>query len=101
MFISRNCYLPEEKKLKFFKVYNKINCEHECQAELTLKSCGCVQFFMIREPGTKICGIIDEKCFREVESQFEDHRLVCNCYDPCNNLKYNVQLQSIENEETA
>lgn len=46
---KRNCFLEGEKKLKFFNIYTKINCEHECLSEASLKACGCVPFYMIRK----------------------------------------------------
>lgn len=45
---ERNCYSRHEKQLKFFKFYNKVNCEQECLANQTMAKCGCVQFFMMR-----------------------------------------------------
>lgn len=46
---KRNCFLEGEKKLKYFKIYTKINCEHECLKAAILDACGCVPFYMIRE----------------------------------------------------
>lgn len=45
----RNCYVKDEKHLKFFKTYNQHNCEQECLANHTLNLCQCVQFFMLSE----------------------------------------------------
>lgn len=90
---SRFCAFSDEKQLKFFKVYNHINCEHECMSNLTLASCGCVQFFMVRSSLTRICGAIDEKCFRKVENDFERLKISCNCMETCGTLKYNVEIR--------
>jgi hypothetical protein len=46
---QRNCFLPHEKPLKYFKVYTKTNCEHECLSEMMFKSCRCVPFYIISE----------------------------------------------------
>lgn len=46
---QRKCFLDGEKKLNFFKIYSKANCEHECLSETILETCGCVPFYMIRE----------------------------------------------------
>lgn len=46
---QRNCFMAGEKKLKFFKIYTKNNCEHECLSKASLNACGCVPFYMIRE----------------------------------------------------
>lgn len=45
----RQCYYAGEKVLKFFKIYTKSSCVYECMSNYTMKACGCVQFFMIRE----------------------------------------------------
>ena len=42
----RNCYFKNERYLRFFKIYTRNNCEMECWANLTLKNCGCVWFYM-------------------------------------------------------
>lgn len=42
----RRCYFNSERKLKFFKVYTRSNCEHECLADFVKKECGCVKFVM-------------------------------------------------------
>lgn len=44
---KRGCYLPGEKSLKYFKVYTKKNCEHECLSLGFQLKCGCVPFYMI------------------------------------------------------
>lgn len=45
---ERNCYLRGEKKLEYFKIYTKSNCEQECLSMATYDACGCVPFFLIR-----------------------------------------------------
>lgn len=86
---ERNCYLPLEKPLNLFKIYTKNNCEHECISNLTLQTCSCVQFYHIRSNSTRICGISDAKCFRNVEKNFKQH---CKCLESCENIKYDIQL---------
>lgn len=46
---KRNCFLDGERKLNFFKIYTKNNCEHECLSVLMSEKCGCVPFYLIRE----------------------------------------------------
>lgn len=43
---ERQCYLENERNLRYFKVYTQSNCELECLANFTLQSCGCVKFSM-------------------------------------------------------
>lgn len=52
---KRECFLPNEKSLKYFKVYTKRNCEQECLSAMMAESCGCVPFYMIsNENGLEI-----------------------------------------------
>lgn len=44
---DRDCFFQNEKKLKFFKVYNHKNCILECQSKNILAECGCVPFYMM------------------------------------------------------
>lgn len=45
---KRNCLLPKEKKLEYFRIYTKSNCEHECLSKAAFKACRCVPFYLIR-----------------------------------------------------
>lgn len=45
---KRNCFLRGEKKLEYFKIYTKSNCEQECFSKNAYKTCGCVPFYVIR-----------------------------------------------------
>jgi hypothetical protein len=89
---ERNCWLPGERKLEFFKVYNRPNCEHECLANAMLEVCSCVEFYMVRNKTTRICGAIDENCFKRVEKLFQTLKASCKCYHSCEKVKYDVKL---------
>jgi acid-sensing ion channel, other len=43
----RNCLYNHESQLRFFQVYSKQNCEHECQSLEFEQQCGCVPFYML------------------------------------------------------
>lgn len=43
---QRGCFFNSERRLRFFKIYTKYNCEQECLANFTKKECGCVKFSM-------------------------------------------------------
>jgi hypothetical protein len=92
---KRGCYLPEEKVLKFFKVFSKENCRTECLANKTLSVCGCVQFFMVRKISTRICGIQDMKCYQKVEKDLSSSN-PCNCYLECGEVIYKVDPKRME-----
>ncbi|XP_015839368.1 pickpocket protein 28-like isoform X2 [Tribolium castaneum] len=42
----RKCFYSYERPLKFYKIYTRRNCETECLANFTLKSCGCIPYYM-------------------------------------------------------
>lgn len=84
--------MKNERQLKYFVGYNKVNCEHECLANLTLAACGCVQFYMVRSKEIRICSTLDENCYLDVEQKFLDSRLSCNCYESCESIKYDIQI---------
>jgi amiloride-sensitive sodium channel len=92
MLFRRNCYLENEKTLKFFKVYTKNNCENECLSDFMLNRCGCVEFFMIRNSSTRICSVIDRNCFKKAEEDFQEQNDFCECLDPCEFVKYNFEI---------
>lgn len=45
----RDCYFKGEKRLDFFQIYTKNNCENECKAKFMLKACGCVFLHIVRK----------------------------------------------------
>lgn len=51
---QRNCFRENEKRLKFFRIYTRRNCEHECLSDAVLATCGCVPFYMIRESSKQL-----------------------------------------------
>lgn len=96
---DRNCYLENERQLKYFKVYNQPNCEHECLSDLMSSTCGCTKFFIVRNNSTRICGLSDSICFNKVDAKFLDYFLPsCNCLKNCKTLKYNIEKQSVNYE---
>lgn len=46
---KRNCLLAGEKKLKYFRIYTRNNCEDECLSKAVHETCGCVPFHLIRK----------------------------------------------------
>lgn len=61
----RQCYFSDERPLQYFKRYSQSNCELECFANATLKTCGCVHFSMPSK-------------FRNLVVQFHDSRIDYN-----------------------
>ncbi|XP_031352499.1 pickpocket protein 28-like [Photinus pyralis] len=109
---DRNCYFVEDRKLRFFKVYNQQDCLIECLANFTLATCGCVEFYMPRDNLTSICGAKQRICVKyagtkflesEVSFQIEngeenEENLTkhtapnCNCLQSCNSLSYDASI---------
>jgi amiloride-sensitive sodium channel len=98
---QRNCYLENEKKLKFFKIYTQRNCEIECLSETFLESCNCVPFDVIRSKDTKICELIDYDCIDRVrnETLFDDN--YCNCFQPCSYISYTIEALDIQHHANS
>ncbi|CAG9859505.1 unnamed protein product [Phyllotreta striolata] len=113
----RECYFPDEKELKFFKLYTARNCALECLTNYTLNICGCVNFYMPRDNATEMCGIGKANCMKDAQFNFElaalrmkihqnnqsnispsemknflyDYQQGCNCMPTCTDLTYNVE----------
>jgi acid-sensing ion channel, other len=87
---QRGCYFEGEKKLNFFKIYTRRNCEFECYAEHFLKKIGCVPFFMVRNKTTEVC---DSRSGLAVEIEFYyalRNADECQCLDECDSIKYDL-----------
>lgn len=87
---TRKCYFEGEKELKFFKTYTKPLCEWECKANETLKVCGCAKFSMPRDQNTKVCHFLELLCVMNVKNTR------CNCFPPCNDIKYTHKIERFE-----
>jgi len=88
---QRKCFMDEERKLKFFKIYSQRNCEIECLAYKLLKTCKCVPFDIIRSNETTICELYDYICVHKVQNEIlldEESQNACNCLQPCNFITY-------------
>lgn len=104
---ERQCYFPDERRLQFFRFYTQNNCQLECMANLTLKECSCVKFYMPRLPNTPICGERQEDCVNKAagnmyeqsdEEAPEDKHLLnqadppCGCLSTCSNVWYESSI---------
>lgn len=103
---KRNCYLKDERYLRFFKIYTQRNCELECLSNYTAKTCGCVKFSMPRDNVTKECDNHKINCYKSAEKEIylenyrrssgeamEDQTLtICNCMPRCESISYNADV---------
>jgi amiloride-sensitive sodium channel len=97
---KRQCYLPGEYHLKFFKIYTKQNCEIECLTNFTLQTCGCVSLNMPRGKDSKVCGFADLQCVEiarhslfiaKMSAKYKDHDM-CTCLNPCFHVTYQADI---------
>jgi acid-sensing ion channel, other len=92
---KRGCYFEDERKLKFFNVYTKQNCEFECFSGAYFSS-ECKPFYLPRVNESIVCDYrreyyVQYKKFFFDHDQF-DELSKCNCLDACNSVKYKVQV---------
>ncbi|KAG4070463.1 hypothetical protein HA402_005695 [Bradysia odoriphaga] len=100
----RQCFFNSERYLRFFKVYTQHNCELECLANYTLKTCGCVRFSMPRDDDTPICGSSKIACYDAAEDDLlyeqymlgiavnRDSQHECNCLPSCTSIRYDAEI---------
>ncbi|XP_070507966.1 uncharacterized protein [Chironomus tepperi] len=92
---DRMCFIENERRLKFFKIYTKKNCEIECFSMKLLSSCNCVPYDIIRDKNTKICELFDYICVERIKNELLNDNDVCNCLQPCNFIGYNFEFIEI------
>lgn len=92
----RKCYFDGERKLKFFKAYSKAHCNVECFANVLLKTCGCVKYWMPRDNQTRVCKFTDLPCIHRYNEFYTDtERVLCVCHPSCNDIKYSIETELI------
>lgn len=100
---KRNCYFPEERKLRFFNSYTKAHCDFECFSNFTLNKCGCVKFSMPRSNDTSVCDLDNAHCYfyatnewTEFDDEEDKKKTPCDCLPTCDDIKYNVHLNDAD-----
>jgi acid-sensing ion channel, other len=95
---ERGCYLKGEKKLKYFKVYTRRNCETECRINLFYgePKLNCTPYFMVRSDSMDYCDYQ-----KEYWVGFESYKVIyrtfgrtsmCGCLDECDSIKYKFEI---------
>jgi amiloride-sensitive sodium channel len=72
---ARHCYFSKERKLKYYRIYTKANCELECKADYVSSQCGCVKFFMPRSNETIVCDGTQLGCAYRAELNYTTREL--------------------------
>ncbi|CAH2092886.1 unnamed protein product [Euphydryas editha] len=114
----RQCYFPNERYLKFFKVYTQTNCENECLTNFTYARCSCVHFGMPHGPEMKVCSLGKKTCMInarmelvtiEIQNNLEDamhaddtigeaRRVAtkCKCLPACTSVEYEAETSQAD-----
>ncbi|XP_031622962.1 pickpocket protein 28-like [Contarinia nasturtii] len=104
----RRCYYNSERKLKYFQIYTKSNCEFECFVNFTIAKCGCAKFSMPRERDTRVCDVYEMDCYAQAlsvhrgglknnkDTDAADFREKCNCISPCADIQYIPQSNDLK-----
>lgn len=90
----RECFFDGERKLKFFKIYTKENCELECISNFTFEALNCAtltQPYNIKG-GISLCNFTNRpKIVTQLKNDpnfsFERN---CSCLPTCNSLSYRI-----------
>jgi acid-sensing ion channel, other len=96
---ARGCYFKGEKKLKYFKVYTKRNCEFECYGNYLFDILGCTPYYVVRNETSAIC---DHR--EEVDAKMQHYYALrntkkCECLDECDSIKYNFEVFAHSNDD--
>lgn len=99
---KRKCFFEDERKLQFFKVYTKNNCNFECLTNFTLRSCGCVAFYHPRTESTKVCDLEKISCIKNafnmwphLDEMSNTSVVPCSCHPTCSNIEYFVKRKKV------
>lgn len=96
--VDRGCYFEDEKKLKYFQVYTRRNCEFECYADNLLeeKNVLCAPFYSVRNDSSIVCDIRSLKNIHNFKLVFDadiDGVLTnCQCLEQCDSVKYSIEV---------
>lgn len=101
---KRNCFMDNERQLRFFKGYSDKNCEMECITNYTLKECGCVKFSMPRTPDMPVCAEDKIACYLDAEDKMimdnfrstDPNKDDCNCLPSCTSLEFDTEISQAD-----
>lgn len=91
---KRGCYFEGERKLKYFQVYTRRNCEFECLSENfeSLKKLNCKPFYMVRDNSTEICDYRNELEVQKQTFYLLRNITRCKCLDECDSIIYKTEV---------
>jgi acid-sensing ion channel, other len=91
---KRGCYFEGEKKLEYFKVYTRRNCEFECFSKTMWRypTLNCTPYFAVRDQSMDVCDYRVEMRSRQQTFLALRDKDKCGCLDECDSIKYNVEV---------
>jgi acid-sensing ion channel, other len=99
---ERGCYFEGEKKLEFFKIYTRKNCESECIANELRNNpkVNCTPYFMARTDSMDYCDYQKEiwlsvMTFSAIKATLGS-KSKCGCLDECDSIKYKFEIFATE-----
>ncbi|XP_063706287.1 pickpocket protein 28-like [Culicoides brevitarsis] len=110
---ERRCFFNAEKRLRYFRVYSKRNCEIECLANITMTMCGCTPFWLPQDKNSKhrVCGLKNYKCMTTESYVYLNLEIAdasfgspvdtkpqfgCNCMAACKTIMYEADIRAIK-----
>lgn len=93
---NRNCYVEHERRLEYFRIYTKSNCERECRTQFVFNKCGCVPYHYVRNRTMKICDIPGTDCAWRYKNLNHGgiSTEMCNCLSTCDSIMYDFNVLS-------
>lgn len=95
----RQCFVEGERELKYFKIYNKNNCEIECLLNTTLEvyNCTLVVLPIIRD--YRMCDFTEFNIF-DLNLESLEMNMSCNCLPRCDQITFDINVISTESDST-
>lgn len=99
---QRGCHFENERKLKYFQVYTRRNCEFECFKDNLNNNplLNCTPYFVVRDESKVVCDYRHEVSSRRQSLHALRDIAKCGCLDECNSIKYKLEIitHNIKNE---
>ncbi|CAG9862860.1 unnamed protein product [Phyllotreta striolata] len=96
---KRQCYFANERKLIYYRTYSKSNCQQECASNRIYQSCGCVPYYLPKDPMMKFCEQDDSPCVEDIQATVSketkhSQKVSCSCYSQCSSLTYSSKINT-------
>ncbi|XP_013401072.1 acid-sensing ion channel 1C-like [Lingula anatina] len=82
----------QDKSLKYFPKYTKLNCEAECGINRTIEKCGCRMHHFADVSDVRVCNPRDLRECDAVNSTAEIKARNCGCTEACRRTHYETSI---------